>query len=40
MGMSDSRENLQKLIDVIHKFCNQWRLKVNVSVLLCFFFNE
>ena len=21
VGMSDSRENLQKLIDVIHKFC-------------------
>ena len=23
VGMSDSRENLQKLIDVVHKFCNQ-----------------
>ena len=30
MGMSDSRENLQKLIDVVHKFCNWWRLKANV----------
>ena len=32
VGMSDSRENLQKLIDV-HEFCNQWRLKANVSGL-------
>ena len=24
-------ENLQKLIDVVHKFCNQWRLKAHVS---------
>ena len=31
VGMSDSRENLQKRIDVVHKFCNQWRLKANVS---------
>ena len=31
VGNSDSSEKLQKLIDVIRKFCNQWRLKVNVS---------
>ena len=31
VGMSNSRENLQKLIDVVHKYCNRWRLKVNVS---------
>ena len=31
VGMNDSRENLQKLIDVVHKFCNWWRLKANVS---------
>ena len=31
VGMSDSSENLQKLIDVVHKFCNRWRLKANVS---------
>ena len=24
-------ENLQKFFDVGHKFCNQWRLKANVS---------
>ena len=30
VGMSDSMENLQQLIDVVHKFCNQWRLKANV----------
>ena len=37
MGMSDSSENLQKLIDVVHKFCNRWRLKANVSVLWWYF---
>ena len=31
VGVSDSRENLQKLIDVVHNYCNRWRLKVNVS---------
>ena len=31
VGISDSSENLQKLIDVVHKFGNRWRLKVNVS---------
>jgi len=25
VGMSDSSENLQKLIDVVHKFCNRWQ---------------
>ena len=25
VGISDSSENLQKLIDVVHKFCNRWR---------------
>ena len=30
VGTSDSSENLQKLIDLVHKFCNQWTLKVNV----------
>ena len=31
VGMSDLSEILQKLIDVVHKFCNRWRLKANVS---------
>ena len=30
VGVSDSRESLQKLIDV-HGYCNKWRLKANVS---------
>ena len=30
VGVSDSRERLQKLIDV-HGYCNKWRLKANVS---------
>ena len=31
VGMSDSRENSQQRIDVVHRFCNQLRLKANVS---------
>ena len=27
VGVSDSRESLQKLIDVVHGYCNKWRLK-------------
>ena len=29
--VSDSKEKLQKLIDVVHSHCNRWRLKANVS---------
>ena len=29
VGVSDSSENLQKFIDVVHKFCNRW------STLVC-----
>ena len=28
VGVSDSRESLQKLIVVVHGYCNKWRLKV------------
>ena len=31
VGVSDSRESLQKLRDVVHGYCNMWRLKANVS---------
>ena len=31
VGVSDSKECLQKLIDVVHGYCNKWRLKANVS---------
>ena len=31
VGVSDSRESLQKHIDVVHEYCNKWRLKANVS---------
>ena len=27
VGVSDSMESLQKLIDVVHRYCNKWRLK-------------
>ena len=31
VGVSDSKESLQKLIDVVHRFCNRWRLRANIS---------
>ena len=31
VGVSDSGEQLQMLIDVVHAYCCKWRLKANVS---------
>ena len=31
VGASESREGLQKLIDVVYRYCNRWRLKANVG---------
>ena len=35
VGVSQSRESLQKLIDVVHvytcRYCNRWRLKARVQ---------
>ena len=31
VGVSDSRESLQTLIDVVHGYCNKWKLKATVS---------
>ena len=31
VGVSDSRESLQKFIDVVRGYCNKWRLKANMS---------
>ena len=31
VGVSDSKESLQKLIYVVHGYCNKWKLKANVS---------
>ena len=30
VGVSDSKESLQKLIDVVYSYCSKWRLRVNV----------
>ena len=30
VGVSWSKEGLQKLISVVHWYCNKWRLKANV----------
>ncbi len=29
--VSDSEEDLQKLIDIVHKWCNEWRLNINID---------
>ena len=31
VGISDSKESLQKLIDVIYSYCGKWRLQANMS---------
>ena len=31
VGVSESRESLQKFIDVVYRYCNRWRLKANVG---------
>ena len=31
VGLSDSKEQLQKLIDIVYSYCNKWRLKANVT---------
>ena len=30
LGISDSKESLQKLIDVVYSYCSKWRLRANV----------
>ena len=31
VGLSDTKEQLQKLIDVVYSYCSKWRLKANVT---------
>ena len=31
VGISDSKENLPKLLDVVYSYCSKWRLRANVS---------
>ena len=31
VGVSQSKEQLQRLIDVVNAYCCKWRLKANVS---------
>ena len=35
VGVSDSKEKLQKLIDVVHRFYNRWRLKASICKKCC-----
>ena len=36
VGISDSKENLQKLLDVVYSYCSKWRLRANVSAVMVF----
>ena len=42
VGVSEKRESLQKLIDVVYRYCNRWRLKANVgkSAVMVFSMNK
>ena len=31
VGISDSKERLQKLLDVVYSYCSKWKLRANVS---------
>ena len=31
VGISDSKESLQKLLDVVYSYCSKWTLRANVS---------
>ena len=31
VGITESSENLQHLIDIVHEFCSKWRLHANVN---------
>ena len=31
VGISDSKESLQKLLDVVYRYCSKWRLRANVN---------
>ena len=33
MGVSESEEQLQRVIDVVHIYCRKWRLKANSAVI-------
>ena len=32
VGVSESGEQLQRVIDMVHCYCRKWRLKANVRV--------
>ena len=40
VGVSDSRESIQKPIDAVFSYCNWWRLKANVSKIAIIVFDR
>ena len=40
VGISDSKEGLQKLIDVVYSYCSRWILQANVSKISVMVFSK
>ena len=40
VGVGDSKESLQKLIDVVHSYCSKWRLRTSVSTSAVIIFSK
>ena len=40
MGVSESEEGLQKLIEVVHGYCRKWRLRANVNKTVVMVFSK
>ena len=40
VGVGDSKENLQKLIDVVYSYCSKWRLRANVIKIAVIVFSK
>ena len=40
VGISDSKESLQKLLDVVYSYCSKWRLRANVSKSVVMVFSK
>ena len=40
VGISDSKESLQKLIYVVYSYCSKWRLRTNVSKIAVMVFSK
>ena len=40
VGISDSKESLQKFLDIVYSYCSKWRLRANVSKSVVMVFSK